>query len=132
MTWQAWPVVLLAALALSPGPAVTEICFRHAGPQDKPMPGFCVCAPGAPPGVSAIQPDAAAWEALRALVDTAAQPEPGYPVPPGLYRLRLLPGGGIRYLPPGGMRQLAALLLASPGLTVSQAQMLQRLQARLN
>jgi len=45
--------VARAALAIFCGPAAsaapveaaTGMCFEHIGPQDKPMPGFCVSGP---------------------------------------------------------------------------------------
>lgn len=97
------------------------------------MPEFCVRSPGAAHSPQALRPDEATWAAVRSLVGRTAQPIPaGGPQVAGWYRLRLSPPGEIRYLPPGAMRQLVALLQTGPGLTDAQAQMLARLHARLN
>jgi hypothetical protein len=104
------------------------------------MPEFCVNKSGAAPDVmgaltSKMQPielTSVPWQALLKLIEQQGtknlRPRPA---PFGQYQVRLFPSGGIRYLSPAAMRQLAFALTRVNGLSSAQSDMLQRLKLRL-
>lgn len=77
---QRWATIMSGALLASFGSACAAperspadpawLCFRHIGPEDKPMPEFCIwhrSAPSKPDGgVIWRVPEAAAWQHLQA------------------------------------------------------------------
>ncbi len=77
------------------------MCFEHIGPQDKPMPGFCVSGPDDAGRPRALHLDGVVWRRLASLVRQEARP------------------------------QLEQGRVSATGLSPDEEQMLQRLRARL-
>ncbi|MFZ4702530.1 MAG: hypothetical protein ACOYMG_21000 [Candidatus Methylumidiphilus sp.] len=125
----------------SPKPLNVEaMCFEHIGPQDKPMPAFCVSAFGVAHSIMGIlraadvppiQLTSETWRALLDLIEKEGSKDVGHPTVPGQYQLRLIPLGGILYLPPEAMRKITLALIKINGLNDAQSQMLQRLKLRI-
>ena len=119
---------------------VEAMCFEHIGPQDKPMPAFCVSAFGAAPSIMGtlsaadvppIQLTSVTWRALLDLIEKEGSNDVGRPAVFGQYQVRLIPLGGILYLPPEAMRKITLALIKINGLNDAQSQMLQRLKLRI-
>ncbi len=116
------------------------MCFEHIGPQDKPMPAFCVSAFDAAPSIMStlsaadvppIQLTSITWRALLDLIEKEGSKDVGHPTVLGQYQVRLIPLGGILYLPPEAMRKITLALIKINGLNDAQSQMLQRLKLRI-
>lgn len=122
--------------------ALEGLCFQHIGPQDKPMPEFCVSAPGAAAAIANTGADSdkirtieltpERWRALCELIDMNGKKVLGRPSILGDYQVRSSPSGSLLYLPPGGMRKVVSILESGDGLSAAQAEMLQRLRLRLS
>ena len=116
------------------------MCFEHIGPQDKPMPAFCVSAFGAtssmmgtPSAADAppIQLTSATWRALRDLIEKEGSKNIAHPTVFGQYQVRLMPSGGVHYLLPEVMRNITLALIKINRSNDVQSQMLQRLKLRI-
>lgn len=125
----------------SPSPLHMEaMCFEHIGPQDKPMPAFCVIAFGATPSVMGalsaadvqpIQLTSVTWQALLGLIEKGGTKDVGHPTVLGQYQVRFIPLGNILYLPPEAMRKITLALIKVNELNDAQSQMLRRLKLRI-
>ena len=117
------------------------LCFRHVGPEDKPMAGFCVVAPAprqgaapawtAPADVQTLAPSRPAWCRLLALVNDRA---PAAHVRRGVfgeYALRQVPAGAELYLAPETMRDVVAILGQGIGGSQAHEALLATLRRRL-
>lgn len=127
-------MLLIAGMLLLGKVQAQSLCFQHAGPEDKPMPAFCVrIAPdagkaSAPDG--ALMLDASEWHAVQLLLEHS-QGEALRADQFGAYRAALAPDGRRYGVPPQGMRRIVAALLHSSRLTAAQSNMLQGLALRL-
>ncbi|MEI7869841.1 MAG: hypothetical protein WCI11_18290 [Candidatus Methylumidiphilus sp.] len=81
--------------------------------------------------VPPIQLTSETWRALLDLIEKEGSKDVGHPTVPGQYQLRLIPLGGILYLPPEAMRKITLALIKINGLNDAQSQMLQRLKLRI-
>ncbi len=110
--------------ALPAGPApvpqrLQSLCFVHVGPEDKPMPAFCVARPGAAPAAGGTPAEAEAvavtargWQALVSALHHTAPADPGQPAAFGVYR--------VRSLPPAPDQRVTAQVMRRLGLIVQQ------------
>lgn len=109
----------LSALATSPDAVhVDAVCFSHEGPQDKPMPQFCVVNParrddpaGLPANVARVNASAKVWARLVHVATAAAAALPA-PAAFGQYRATTYPDRVVRHLDPTLTRAVAAMLIA--------------------
>lgn len=124
-----WPMQVLPARAQGQAGAV---CFEHIGPQDKPMPGFCVQEGPAPRSADApIEAGPAAWRAMLAIMESQGSGSAQGASQFGDYRAQWAPAARPRYLPARAMQAIVQALQHAPGLTPEQAGLLRRLQLRL-
>ena len=111
--------VSMSGPALLAGPApvaqVQSLCFVHVGPEDKPMPAFCVVKPGTAPAADSTAAEAVAvtargWQALIGALHTAPPADPAQPADFGRYRVRSMPPAPDQLVTPQRMRQLGLIL----------------------
>lgn len=116
---------------------VEAMCFEHFGPQDKPMPVFCVSESGAvlsiigASDVPPIQLTSVIWKTLLDLVEREGSTDLSYPTVFGEYQVKLIPVGKMLYLSPKSTLKVALALSKVKSLNDAQSQMLQRLRLRL-
>jgi len=124
-----WPMQLLTACAQVPAGTV---CFEHIGPQDKPMPGFCVQEGQAPGSAEVlIQAGPAAWRDVLAIIEGQGRGSAPGVSQFGDYRAQWVPAARTLYLSARAMQAIVQALQHAPGLTPEQAGLLRRLQLRL-
>lgn len=110
----------MTGTALLAGPAprqphLQSLCFVHVGPEDKPMPAFCVFKPGVAPAADGKADDAVAvsargWQALISALHSAAPADPAQPAVFGRYRVRSMPPAPDQLVSPQFMRRLALIV----------------------
>lgn len=113
------------------------LCFVHVGPQDKPMPAFCVSAPGARPGVAEAAAETVAvtlrgWQDLVRALHSTTPPSPKQAAEFGRYRVRSTPSALDQLVTPLFMRQLV-LIVQQDALRagVAEPALINRLSRRL-
>lgn len=146
LRWFCFPVLFTALVygeldcraSEMPRPLNAEtMCFEHIGPQDKPMPMFCIIEYGAAPNtmgtsdVPPIQVTSVMWRTLLDLIEKEGLRDLVHPTVFGEYQVRFLPVGRIVYLPTESTLKVVLALVKVEGLNDAQSEMLQRLKLRL-
>jgi hypothetical protein len=117
-------VALLCASAAGVSPAAEPVpdlgplqalCFTHVGPEDKPMPSFCVAAPGAPVGADhaateQVELTPPGWQTLIIALQGSRPPDPRQAAAFGRYQVLSQPPAWDRLVTPQFMRQLVLIV----------------------
>lgn len=91
------------------------LCFTHVGPEDKPMPSFCIPAPGVRFSADNTETELVVltqpgWQALITALGGASLPDPRQAAAFGRYRVLSRPPALDQLVTPQFMRQLVMIV----------------------